>query len=88
MNERERSSRTLTGRVVSSRMDKTIAVVVERQVQHPLYRKYIRRSTRLLAHDEENECQEGDLVAIAECRPISRRKAWRLERIVERAPGV
>jgi small subunit ribosomal protein S17 len=77
--------RTLTGRVVSSKMNKTIAVEVERLVKHPRYGKYIRRSTKLLAHDETNESREGDTVTIAECRPLSRNKAWRLVAVVERA---
>ena len=77
--------RTLTGRVVSSKMNKTIAVEVERLVKHPRYGKYIRRSTKLLAHDEANESREGDTVTIAECRPLSRNKSWRLVGIVERA---
>jgi small subunit ribosomal protein S17 len=81
----ETSQRTLTGTVVSNKMDKTIAVVVERLVKHPQYGKYVRRSTKLLAHDEANACQEGDVVAIAETRPLSRRKAWRLVEIVKRA---
>jgi len=81
----ETSARTLTGKVVSSGMDKTIAVQIERVVKHPMYGKYIRRSTKLLAHDESNECNVGDLVAISECRPLSKRKSWRLEKIVERA---
>lgn len=85
MTEKQENLRTLTGRVVSNKMDKTITVYVERLVKHPLYGKYIRRSTKLLAHDEENQCQEGDLVAIASCRPLSKRKAWRLVRILERA---
>jgi small subunit ribosomal protein S17 len=77
--------RTVTGTVVSNKMDKTIAVMVERLVKHPQYGKYVRRSTKLLAHDEENACREGDLVDIAECRPYSKRKAWRLVRVVKRA---
>jgi len=77
--------RTLTGRVVSSKMNKTIAVEVERLVKHPRYGKYIRRSTKLLAHDESNESREGDTVTIAECRPLSRNKSWRLVAVVERA---
>jgi small subunit ribosomal protein S17 len=77
--------RTLTGRVVSSKMNKTIAVEVERLVKHPRYGKYIRRSTKLLAHDETNESREGDTVTIAECRPLSRNKSWRLVAVVERA---
>ena len=81
----EKRSRSLTGRVVSDKMDKSIAVLVERQVKHPLYKKYIRLSTKLLAHDESNECGEGDKVIIEECRPLSRRKSWRLLKVVEKA---
>ena len=88
MSERETSARTLIGEVVSNRMEKTIAVLVERQVQHPLYKKYIRRSTKFLAHDEGNECNEGDTVAIEECRPLSKRKSWRLQQILQRAPQI
>ena len=76
---------TLTGRVVSTKMDKTIAVAVERLIKHPSYGKYVRRTTKLLAHDEQNECQEGDKVAITPCRPLSRRKSWRLLAVIERA---
>ncbi|HUO95552.1 MAG TPA: 30S ribosomal protein S17 [Steroidobacteraceae bacterium] len=79
-----RAEHTLTGRVVSNKMDKTIAVAIERLVKHPSYSKYVRRTTKLLAHDEKNECQEGDTVAIAPCRPLSRRKSWTLVRVVER----
>ena len=77
--------RLLTGKVVSNKMDKTIAVSVERLVKHPMYGKYIRRTTKLLAHDENNECKEGDTVSIKPCRPMSRRKSWVLVRVVERA---
>jgi small subunit ribosomal protein S17 len=77
--------RLLTGKVVSNKMDKTIAVSVERLVKHPTYGKYIRRTTKLLAHDESNECKEGDTVSIKPCRPMSRRKSWMLVRVVERA---
>ena len=77
--------RLLTGKVVSSKMDKTIAVSVERLVKHPTYGKYIRRTTKLLAHDANNECKEGDTVTIKPCRPLSRRKSWMLVRVVERA---
>ena len=77
--------RTLTGRVVSNKMNKTIAVEIERLVKHPRYGKYIRRTTKLLAHDETNESREGDTVTIAECRPLSRSKNWRLVAVVERA---
>jgi small subunit ribosomal protein S17 len=81
------AARTLTGRVVSNKMDKTITVAVERLVKHPAYGKYVRRTTKVLAHDENNECNEGDTVAIAQCRPLSRRKAWTLVRVVGRAPA-
>jgi small subunit ribosomal protein S17 len=77
--------RTLTGRVVSNKMNKTIAVEIERLVKHPRYGKYIRRTTKLLAHDEANESREGDTVTIAECRPLSRNKSWRLVAVLERA---
>jgi small subunit ribosomal protein S17 len=77
--------RTLTGRVVSNKMNKTIAVEIERLVKHPRYGKYIRRTTKLLAHDEANESREGDTVTIAECRPLSRSKSWRLVAVLERA---
>ncbi len=77
--------RTLTGRVVSNKMNKTIAVEIERLVKHPRYGKYIRRTTKLLAHDEANEAREGDTVSIAECRPLSRHKSWRLIAVVSRA---
>jgi len=77
--------RTLTGRVVSNKMNKTIAVEISRLVKHPRYGKYIRRTTKLLAHDETNESRQGDSVTIAECRPLSRNKSWRLVAVVERA---
>src|SRR6202142_3766352 len=77
--------RLLTGKVVSNKMDKTISVSVERLVKHPTYGKYIRRTTKLLAHDANNECKEGDTVTIKPCRPLSRRKSWMLVRVVERA---
>jgi small subunit ribosomal protein S17 len=80
-----RGMRTLTGQVVSNKMNKTIAVAIERVVKHPTYGKYVRRTTKLLAHDENNEAREGDTVSIAPCRPLSRRKSWRLVEIVERA---
>jgi len=88
MSEQTKTARTLVGQVVSNKMDKTISVVIERRVEHPLYRKYVRKSTKLLAHDENNECGEGDTVAIEECRPISRNKSWRLQRVIERATRV
>jgi small subunit ribosomal protein S17 len=82
MSENKRIPRTLTGTVVSNKMDKSISVSIERLVRHPVYEKYIRRSTKLLAHDENNECKEGDVVIIESSRPISKRKAWRLQKIV------
>jgi small subunit ribosomal protein S17 len=82
---RATGQRLLTGKVVSNKMDKTIAVSVERLVKHPTYGKYIRRTTKLLAHDANNECKEGDTVTIKPCRPLSRRKSWMLVRVVERA---
>ena len=84
-NQDERRSRQVAGSVVSAKMDKTITVLVERQLQHPLYKKYIRRRTKMHAHDEENSCKEGDKVLIEECRPISKSKSWRLVEIVSRA---
>jgi len=77
--------RPTIGRVVSDRMDKTVAVAIERLIKHPVYGKYVRRTSKVLAHDENNECKTGDRVAIRECRPISRRKSWRVVSIVERA---
>jgi small subunit ribosomal protein S17 len=76
--------RTITGRVVSTKMDKTIAVEIERLIKHPTYSKYVRRTTKLLAHDENNECQAGDTVDITPCRPLSRRKSYKLVRVVSR----
>ena len=80
-----RGKRTLTGRVVSNKMQKTIAVEIERLVKHPAYGKYMRRTTKLLAHDENGSSKEGDLVVITPCRPLSRHKSWRLVEIVEKA---
>ena len=79
---------TLTGTVVSTKMTKTIAVTVERLVKHGRYGKFIRRTTKLLAHDENSECREGDVVDIAECRRLSARKAWKVVRVVKRAGAV
>ena len=81
----EKKQRTVQGRVVSNKMDKTVTVLVERQVKHELYGKYIRRSTKLHAHDAENSCNEGDVVRVAECAPMSKNKNWRVVEIVERA---
>jgi small subunit ribosomal protein S17 len=74
------------GRVASSKMQKSVTVVVERLVRHPVYGKFIRRTTKVMAHDEEGTCREGDTVAIVECRPISKRKSWRVVEVVQRAP--
>ena len=83
--EDKKSARTVSGTVVSNKMDKSIVVLVERKVQHPVYGKVIRRSSRLHAHDEENSCRIGDTVTVSECRPLSKTKTWMLESIVERA---
>jgi small subunit ribosomal protein S17 len=79
-----KAAKQLTGKVISSKMEKTIAVSVERYVPHATYGKYQRRTTKLLAHDENNEGKEGDLVAIEECRPLSRNKSWRLVKVISR----
>jgi small subunit ribosomal protein S17 len=84
----EGTERTVTGTVVSNKMQKTITVAVERLVKHGRYGKYVRRTTKLMAHDENGECREGDLVDIAQCRRLSTRKAWRLVRVVKRAAAV
>jgi small subunit ribosomal protein S17 len=80
-----KGARTLTGRVVSTKMQKTIAVEIERLVKHPVYGKFIRRTTKLLAHDEKGASHDGDLVKIAPCRPMSRRKSWQLVEVLEKA---
>jgi small subunit ribosomal protein S17 len=80
------STRRTVGRVVSNKMQKSVTVSVERLVRHPVYGKFIRRTTTIMAHDEESTCREGDTVAIVECRPISKRKAWRVVEVLERAP--
>ncbi len=77
--------RAVPGTVVSDRMDKTVTVLAERRVLHPLYKKYIRRSTKLHVHDENNECRNGDSVLVRECRPLSKTKNWRLVKILRRA---
>ena len=88
MSEQAKVQRSVTGRVVSDKMDKSITVLVERKVKHPVYGKYITRSTKLHAHDANNECKQGDLVTVVACRPISKSKTWMLEKIVERAATV
>ncbi len=76
------TTRVLTGRVTSNKMQKTITVLVERTIKHPRYGKYIKHSTKLHAHDDDNACQQGDIVKIAQCRPLSKTKSWRLHEIV------
>jgi len=88
MAETENKARTVTGRVVSDKMDKTITVLVERRVRHPMYGKYITKSSKLHAHDEKNECQVGDVVTVYETRPLSKTKTWALLRVEEKAAAV
>ena len=88
MSETQKTVKTLTGRVVSSKMDKTIAVMIQRTVKHSLYEKYMKRSTKLLAHDENNECQEGDVVIIEASRPISKQKSWRVQKVLIKAQEI
>jgi small subunit ribosomal protein S17 len=85
MSEVKKNTRTLQGKVISAKMDKTVVVLVERKVKHPVYGKYLKRSTKIHAHDEANVCKEGDRVVIAECRPISRTKRWKLVEVVKTA---
>ena len=82
---KDKAQRTIEGRVVSNKMDKTVTVLVERQVKHALYGKYIKRSTKLHAHDADNSCKEGDVVRVTEIAPMSKTKNWRVVEIVERA---
>jgi len=77
------SARTIVGRVISDKADKSVSVAIESLFKHPVYGKYIRRTTKVMAHDEDNSCKQGDTVAIAECRPISKRKSWRVVEILE-----
>ena len=85
MSETTKALRTVEGRVVSNKMNKTVTILVERQVKHALYGKYMRRSTKLHAHDEDNVCNEGDVVRISECRPLSKTKNWRVVEVITRA---
>ena len=85
MSEQENTNRTMVGQVVSDAMDKSITVSVERRVKHPVYGKYMRRSTKVHAHDETNECNVGDTVMVEQCRPLSKTKTWRLVKVLERA---
>ena len=87
MSEEQKVKRTIIGRVVSDKMDKTVSVAVERKIKHPVYGKYIRRTTKVLAHDAANECKQGDRVAISESRPVSKNKSWSVVNIIERAAG-
>jgi len=86
--EKRNLRKTRIGKVTSNKMDKTITVMIERKVKHPVYGKYIKRSTKLHAHDAGNECNEGDTVTVVACRPLSKSKKWMLENIVERATVV
>lgn len=81
----ESNTRTLQGKVISAKMDKSIVVAIERKVKHPLYGKFMKRTTKLHAHDETNQCSEGDVVLISECRPLSKTKSWTLASIVTKA---
>jgi small subunit ribosomal protein S17 len=81
----ESNTRTLQGKVISAKMDKSIVVAVERKVKHPLYGKFMKRTTKLHAHDETNQCNEGDVVQVSECRPLSKTKSWTLASIVTKA---
>ena len=84
MSNEENTLHTVEGRVVSNKMQKTVTVLIERQVKHGLYGKYIKRSTKLHAHDEEGKCKEGDVVRLAECRPLSKTKNWRVVEVLTR----
>jgi small subunit ribosomal protein S17 len=88
MSEQAKNPRSVSGRVISNKMNKSITVEIERRVRHPLYGKFITRRTRLHAHDGENECGQGDLVQIEECRPISKSKSWRLVKVLEKAQEI
>ena len=81
----QKVQRTLTARVISDKMDKSATVLIERRVRHPMYGKYVRKSTKLHIHDENNECKQGDVVSIAECRPMSKTKSWKLVKVIEQA---
>ena len=85
MNDQEQTNRTLIGQVLSNAMDKSITILTERRVKHPVYGKIMRRSTKVHAHDEGNECNKGDTVMVEQCRPLSKTKSWRLVKIIDRA---
>jgi small subunit ribosomal protein S17 len=88
MSETQKTTKTVTGEVVSNKMDKTISVQVSRKVKHPLYEKYIKRSTKIMAHDENNECNEGDVVVIEASRPLSKNKSWKLQKVVSKTQEI
>ena len=88
MNETKAVERELTGKVVSNIRDKTIAVLVERKVRHPIYKKYIKRSSKVHAHDENNECGLGDVVRVAESKPFSKTKNWALIEVIEKSVDI
>jgi small subunit ribosomal protein S17 len=85
MSEENKTQRTIVGRVVSDKMDKTVSVAIERTIKHPVYGKYIRRTSKVRAHEAANECKPGDRVAIAECKPVSKNKSWSVVNVIERA---
>lgn len=84
----EKKARSVNGTVVSCKMDKTILVLVERRIKHPLYRKFVRKSSKLMAHDQDSLCTEGDIVSIQECRPISKNKSWKLKELIKRNENI
>ena len=88
MNESNSVERVLTGKVVSNSRDKTIAVLIERRVRHPIYKKYIKRSTKVHAHDENNECSLGDIVRVSESKPLSKTKSWALIEVIEKSVSI
>lgn len=88
MSNEAKTIKVLEARVVSNKMDKTVAVEIVRKVKHKLYNKYIKRLTKLLVHDESNSCNEGDLVEITQCRPISKGKSWKLVRVIESSNNI
>ena len=87
MSEEKKVQRTVVGRVVSDKMDKTVSVAIERQIKHPTYGKYIRRTSKVMAHDANNDCKTGDRVALRACRPLSKNKAWQVGNVIEKAAG-
>ncbi len=88
MSDNQKSARTITGKVISNKMDKSITVLIERRVKHPVYGKYVTKSSKVHAHDESNQCQQGDTVTVKEVRPISKTKTWSLVSVDEKASAV